>query len=99
MFAFGVSRRSVLAMDVVESAAIGVFGTLGGIFGGYAVMWWLFSRLLPRTIPEVGIDAYLAPTTGTLLFALGVAVVALAPVLTVRRMRRMDLPAVLRVVE
>ncbi len=59
----------------------------------------LFGSLLPQTIPEVGIEAYLAPTTGTLLFVLAVIVVGLAPLLNARRLRRMDIPATLRVVE
>jgi putative ABC transport system permease protein len=99
MFAFGVRRRGVLAMNVVESGVIGVLGTLGGIAGGYLVMWWIFGSLLPRTIPEVGIDAYLAPATAATLCLLGTVVVALAPLLNARRLRRMDIPATLRVVE
>lgn len=99
MFAFGVRRRTVIAMGVVESTIVGVLGTLAGIGGGYLVTSWIFGSLLPRAVPEVRIDPYLSPATGTALFALGVLVVGLAPILNVRRVRRMDIPATLRVVE
>jgi putative ABC transport system permease protein len=99
MFAFGVRRHTVITMGVVESTVVGVLGTLAGVLGGYVVMSWIFGSLLPRAVPDVRIDPYLSPTTGITLFALGVLVVGLAPVLNVRRVRRMDIPATLRVVE
>jgi putative ABC transport system permease protein len=40
-----------------------------------------------------------APATYLTAAVLGVVAVALAPVLTLRRFRRMDIPATLRVVE
>jgi putative ABC transport system permease protein len=98
MFALGVHRRSVLGMNVAESVVIGTLGALLGAVTGYVVVW-VFTSMLPKTLPELGIEPYLAPSTVITLLALGVLAVALAPLLNVRRLRRMDIPATLRVVE
>ncbi len=99
MFAFGVRPGAVLSMNVVESAVVGVLGAIAGFAGGYVVMSWIFGSLLPRTIPDVAIDRYLAPGNALTLLVIGVAVVALAPLPNARRLQRTDLTATLRVVE
>ncbi|HEX9260878.1 MAG TPA: FtsX-like permease family protein, partial [Acidimicrobiales bacterium] len=99
MFAYGVQVRSVLAMSMAESAVIGLLSTLVGAFAGYMVLRWMLGSLLARTLPEIGIPAYLSPSTIVTIVGLGVVVVALAPLFTVRKLRRVDIPATLRVVE
>ena len=99
MFAFGVRRRRVLGMTVAESAVVGVLGTALGLLGGLLVVRWVFGSLLPDTMPELGIDAYLAPNTLVAIVLLGVLAVALAPLLNLSRLRRMDIPSTLRLVE
>jgi putative ABC transport system permease protein len=47
----------------------------------------------------MGIDVSVAPGTFVSAAVLGIAAVALAPLLTVRRLRRMDIPGSLRIVE
>ena len=42
---------------------------------------------------------WITPPTFAVVVAMGVASVALAPLLTIRKMGRMDLPATLRVME
>ena len=54
---------------------------------------------MSETMPEFGIRAAIAPGTFVATVLLGVLAVALAPLLTVRRLRRMDVPATLRVLE
>lgn len=99
MFAFGMRVRTVARMGVVEGLVTGLLGTLIGVLLGMAVIRWVVHVLLAETVPEFGLVASLSG--GTVLAALtgGVAAVALAPILTVRRMRRMDLPSTLRVME
>lgn len=99
MFAFGLPVRSVLRMAVVESAIIGVLGTLAGLVLGLGLLGWIVHALLPTTMPELGIEISVSSTTIATAVGLGIVAVALAPVLTLRRMRRMDIPATLRVVE
>jgi putative ABC transport system permease protein len=60
---------------------------------------WLIGELLPTTLPHLEIVTALAGQTIAIAVVLGVVAVGLAPVLTVRKLRRMDIPSTLRVVE
>jgi putative ABC transport system permease protein len=99
MFAFGVKVRTALRMAVTESLVIGVLATLLGVAGGFAMVWWMTQVLLTETLPDFSLEA--AISTGTLVAValMGIVAVTLAPVFTVRRMRKMDLPGTLRLVE
>ena len=55
MFAFGLPTRSVVGMEVVESLLIGVLGTAIGLLGGWLLLDWLVTSLLPTTLPDLGI--------------------------------------------
>lgn len=99
MFAFGLRVRTVARMGMVEGLLVGLVGTMIGVGLGMGVIRWVVHVLLAETVPDFGLVATIS--RGTLLAALatGVAATSLAPVLTVRRMRRMDLPSTLRVME
>jgi putative ABC transport system permease protein len=62
-------------------------------------MVWVTQVLFPQTMPEVDAVAYIAPATMLTALLLGVVAVAAAPLLLARRVRRMDVPATLRVLE
>jgi putative ABC transport system permease protein len=99
MLAFGLPVRRVMGSAMIESALVGVIGTGIGIIGGFLALIWLVHSLLSSSMPDFGLSA--AISAGTLLtaVALGILAVALAPLLTWRRLTRMNLPATLRVVE
>jgi putative ABC transport system permease protein len=99
MLAFGLPTRTVLALAVGESALMGLLGTLLGIAAGYWALRWTVEVLLATTVPDLGVRAVLSVPTllGTVL--LGVGAVAAAPLLAARRVRRMDVPSTLRVLE
>ena len=99
MFAFGVPVRRALAIAVLESLIVGVLGTAVGVALGMAVVGWVVHSVTPNTLPELGTTVSLS--AGSLLAAAitGIAAVAVAPVLTLRRLRRMDVSSTLRVVE
>jgi len=99
MFAFGLTTRRVLAMAVIESALIGVLGTIVGLVGGYALLQWLVNSLFASTAPDLGISVALSARTVAVAAVLGVVAVAVAPLFGARRVRRMDIPSTLRVVE
>lgn len=99
MMAFGLSARTVLAIATIEAAIIGVMGTLIGIVGGYGVLAWVTRAITPGVLPEIDVTAALSAGTVTGAMVLGVATVALAPVLTLRRLRHIDIPTTLRLVE
>lgn len=99
LFAFGLPLRRVLRMDLVEGVLIGTLGTAVGIVGGRAVLGWVTTALMGNTMPELGLDVAISTSTIATALTLGVIAVAAAPLLTVRRLRRMDIPGTLRVVE
>jgi putative ABC transport system permease protein len=99
MFAFGLPVRSVLAMSVAESLIKGILATLLGLGLGLALIGWVFYSFLPEVAPELGVTISLSTATYMAAVLVGVVASALAPLLTARRLRRMNVPAALRVVE
>ena len=99
MFAYGLPPRAVMGMAMAESAALGLIATLVGLVAGYGLLQWVVSVLMPNAFPELGVRIVFDPLTLALVLVMGVAAVAIAPVLTVRRLRRMDVPSTLRVME
>ena len=91
--------RRVLGNLAVEGLVLGTIATLLGVVLGYGMLLWLIHELFPASYPDLGVVLSVrAPQMAALLVA-GIAVVALAPVLTVRKLRRMDVPSTLRVLE
>lgn len=99
MFAFGTPLQRVLGNTMIESMLIGTLGTLAGLGLGLAVLNWIIRVVARDTYPELGIPISLAPGSIAIAAMLGVIAVALAPLLSVRRLRNTDIPATLRVVE
>jgi putative ABC transport system permease protein len=99
MFAFGVRLRTALRMALTESFVIGVAATLLGVAGGFAMVRWMTQVLLTETLPDFTLETTISPGTLLAVALMGIVAVTLAPLFTVRRMRRMDLPGTLRLVE
>jgi len=99
MLAFGLPVRTVLGMTTVETVLVGAVGTVAGVFGGYALLRWMTATTIPAVLPEIGVTATLSGTTVVETLAFGVLTVAIAPLLTLRRISRMDIPSTLRVME
>lgn len=97
--AFGIRIRSIVRMNVVEGLIVGTIGTLLGVAVGTRILRWIATTLAEETVPDIGLVIRIAPATVVTAFAVGVAAVAAAPLLTVRRLRRMDVPSALRYVE
>lgn len=99
MFAFGLPIRTVTRMQVVENIVIGIFGTLIGLLAGWVLLQQFLAARVEEQLEDINLVIVLAPTTVLISIALGVLVVALTPILSVRRMLRMDIPSTLRYVE
>ena len=99
MFAYGVPPSRVLRGSVAESIMIGILGTALGIAVGHAVLGWVVHGIMPDTLPDAGTLVAVAPATYGLAVLAGTVAVALAPLLTIRRVRGIDIPSTLRVVE
>ena len=99
MLAFGLPVRTVMGMTAVETVVVGALGSVVGIGGGYVVLRWMAATTISDVMPEIGVSATLSTTTLVVALGLGVLTVALAPVFTLRRMLRTDIPSALRVME
>lgn len=99
MFAFGVPVRRVLGVLVTEGALLGLLAALLGAAAGYGLLLWILRVVFPRTAPELFVPLAVDAPGMALTLAAGIAVIALAPVLTLRKLRRMNVPATLRVLE
>ena len=98
MFAFGLPPRVVLGISVAENAVTGALGTLAGIGAGFLALRYIVAGF-DQVAPDLSVEATLSPASVATTLVLGILVVALAPLLGARRLRRMDIPATLRVVE
>jgi hypothetical protein len=94
--AFGLPVRTVVGVVVKESI---LTVPLIGIGGGVIFLNWMLTSLATTTLPDVGIDTYLSPGTIMIAATVGIVAVAAAPLFLVGRLRRMDLPGTLRVME
>lgn len=99
LFAFGLPMRRILRMDITEALLIGLLGTGIGLVAGNAVLRWITTSLVSSTMPELGLVTTVSATTIGTAALLGVVAVAVAPIFTIRRLRRMDIPSTLRIVE
>ena len=99
MFAYGLPTRTVLRLAVLESLIVGVLATLLGLAIGIAILNWVVNVSFKEVLPELGVVVSLSATSVMLAALAGAGAMAAAPLLTVRRLRRMDVPSTLRVVE
>jgi putative ABC transport system permease protein len=99
MFAFGTRLRSVVGITVVESVITGAAGTLVGLVLGRIVVEFIVRTIIPDVLPDIGLVTTVSPTTIVATAALGILVVGAAPLLGIRKLRRLNIPDALRVVE
>lgn len=99
MFAFGVPERTVLRMAIVENLILGVTATALGLVSGWFLLRLIIAIRIPSTLPDIDVPPTISTTTLVVTVVLGVLAVGLAPLLTWRRLRRMNVPATLKVFE
>ena len=99
MFAYGVTVGRVVRGSIAEALIIGALGTAVGIAAGRGVLHWIVTTNMAETMPDIGTLITVAPLTYLLALVAGTIAVGAAPLLTLRRLRRADLPSTLRVVE
>ena len=99
MGAFGTPIRTSIWMMMVESIIIGVFGTLFGFYPLGLIIMEIFQIQIRNSMPEVNLAGFLFPDSIAIIFFIGVVLVALTPLLSIRKLAKMDLPSALRVIE
>lgn len=86
MFAFGLRLRTVTRMHIVENLVIGILGTLLGIAIGWAVLNLILFARADIEMPDLKFYVTISIPTLLLTVLLGVLVVALTPLFSIRRM-------------
>ncbi|MDH3706487.1 MAG: ABC transporter permease, partial [Acidimicrobiia bacterium] len=99
MQAFGLPVRSVMSVIIREGVLMGVMATVVGLIVGALMLDWILQSLASLTLPDFGIERTISPTTIAVAALVGIVAVALAPLFLYRRIRRMNLPDTLRVME
>jgi putative ABC transport system permease protein len=99
MRAFGLPLRSVIAVVIKESVLVGAAATVLGLVFGTVFLGWMLSSLAETTLPDVSIGTYISPTTVVIAAVVGIFAVAAAPVFLIGKLRRMNVPDTLRVME
>ena len=99
MFAYGIRPGRVIAGNVLEALLIGTLATIVGLAAGYAILRWILDVSMRNTMPDLGILTSISSVTFGLAALAGIVSVSLAPLLTLRRLKRTDVPSALRVVE
>ncbi len=99
MGAFGTPIRTSTWMMMVESIIIGIFGTLIGFFPLGMIVMEIFQIQIRTSMPEVTIAGFLFLNSITIILFIGVVLVALTPLLSIKKLSKMDLPSALRVIE
>jgi putative ABC transport system permease protein len=99
MLAFGLRIRTVTRMQAVENFITGVLGTLLGIGVGYLVLMYIMNGQVEDMVPDINFAIEVSQTTLITAMILGILVVSLTPLLSIRRMWHMDIPGKLRVLE
>ena len=99
MFAFGLSIRTVTRMQMLENLIIGILGTIIGIILGWFVLNAFLAARVEEQLADFQFIVTISPTTMAVSALLGILVVVFTPILNLRRMRKMDIPSTLRVME
>ena len=99
MLAFGLPVRSIVGTTALENVLVGLLGTLLGLGVGWLVIRWMTGTLLPEVLPDAEVLPRLSAASLAETLLVGVGAMALAPLLTLRRLLRLDVPSALRVVE
>ena len=84
---------------MIENLFLGLGATLLGLAGGWFLLRLIISTRIAETLPDIYVKPTLDETTLLITAVVGIAFVALAPLLTWRRLARMDIPGSLKVVD
>lgn len=85
-------------MQMLENVLIGIVGTALGLVGGWGILQAVFSMEMVE-LEEIKFIITISASTVLMAIGVGVVVVALTPLLSIRKMRKMDIPSTLRVME
>ena len=88
-----------MRMAVLESAAMGLCATLIGTGLGILLLNYFVYTVFPTVVPDIGVTMNVSLRTYVITVILGVVAVGIAPILTVRKLLRTNIPSALKVLE
>ena len=94
----GLSESTKAVQDVFEQVS-SIHLIMEGFVLGYGLMLWMLIVLMPGSYTDMVINLAVNVPQAAAIFAAGVLAVAIAPVFTVRKLRRMYIPGALWVLE
>lgn len=99
MAAFGTPIRTSSLILMVESMILGILGTVTGylLFAPFVID--ILEARVDQAMNEIWLSSVLYPNSILILLLIGIVFVTLTPLLSVRKLIKMDLPSALRVVE
>jgi len=99
MFAFGLRPRAVLWLQKGENLLLGLLGAALGLAVGIPLLRGFMAVRMEDMLEEIGLVVAVAPLTLLAIVLLTAGVVAATPLVLSRRLRRIDVPSTLRVME
>lgn len=99
MFAFGLPPRTALWMQMGENLLLGLMGTAVGLLLGWPLLQRFMAARMESQLDNIGLVVAVAPETLWLIVLMIAGVVALTPLVNYRRLRRINIPNTLRVME
>ena len=94
----GLSESTKAVQDAFEQVS-SIHLIMEGFVLGYGLLLWMLLVLLPESYPDMVINLAVNVPQASAILVAGVLAVAIAPVFTVRKLRRMYIPGALRVLE
>lgn len=99
MAAFGTPIRTSSLILMVESMILGVLGTVAGYFLLSPFVVDILEARVDQAMNEIWLSVFLYPDSIVILILIGIILVTLTPLLSIRKLIKMDLTSALRVVE
>ena len=99
MAAFGTPIRTSSLILMVESMILGFLGTIAGFFLFAPFVVKVLEARVDEAMNEIWLTAFLYPESIIIVLLIGIVLVTLTPLLSIRKLIKMDLPSALRVIE
>jgi ABC-type antimicrobial peptide transport system permease subunit len=86
-------------MAMLEHLILGIVSTAAGLGAGWLLLRAIMATRVADTFPDIDMTVMISTETLAVTIVLGVLAVCAAPLLDVWRLRSMDIPAKLKVME
>jgi len=99
MFAFGLNPRIALLVQIGENLILGLLSTLIGLGSGYLMLQYFMASRMESMFEGIGIVVSMSHFSLIMIVVLSTGLVALTPLVNIRRLKGINIPNALRVME